>query len=385
MNIINPGYEMMKIPSADDKISVLKFLESIGRVCYKSEDKITEDSYLRYLKMLRDNKHWAMLEHYIFVLEVPEWMYYDLFDLDTCYEIDPLYNKHLSFFSRSRYTDKKKTKHFLVSFSITALNYLMEDVVKAELYINQELNKIYEDSLSHEYDGYNISNLIPCCTDDEKIYVQFHSAIHHLFSFMYEKYAEIVNVPDEYTVADSYDERIHILTNEEISLLSKRDQLIHGWTSVKFTVSRGFTHEIVRHRPASFAQESTRYCSYNKDKFGNEISYIKPSYLSDDNKSMSIWSDVMRVIEKEYMFLMNYKRTAQEARSILPNSLKTEIVVTTRFSEWIHIFDMRADKPAHPEMKEIMYPLLNDFISIWPMLFDDIKWRIKEGDKDGWL
>ena len=160
--------------------------------------------------------------------------------------------------------------------------------------------------------------------------------------------------------------------------------LEHGSFSVRFIVDRGVSHEIVRHRVASFAQESTRYCNYNKDKFGNEITVIKPFFWKEDSEQYKIWKDACETCEAGYNKLLVKQlvdevafelATPQEARSVLPNSLKTEIVMTANFREWRHFFKLRAEgetgKP-HPQMLEVAVPLLNYVKSICPGGFEDI-------------
>ena len=133
----------------------------------------------------------------------------------------------------------------------------------------------------------------------------------------------------------------------------------HEKITVKFICDRGVTHEIVRHRIASYSQESTRYCNYTKDKFGNELTFIKPVFWSDDSKEYEIWTNQMKEIEDNYIKLINNGATPEQARSILPNSLKTEIVVTMNLREWRHFFKLRTASRAHPQMREISIPLFN--------------------------
>ena len=160
--------------------------------------------------------------------------------------------------------------------------------------------------------------------------------------------------------------------------------LEHYGFSVLFTVDRGVSHELVRHRLASFAQESTRYCNYSKDGFGKEITVIKPCYLSSDENSPSeimdyeAWYTAMEECEKSYFKLLNKGHSPQEARAVLPNSLKTDIVVTANLREWRHILKLRAEgttgKP-HPQMIEVMVPLLKELQEKIPVVFDDIQPR----------
>jgi thymidylate synthase (FAD) len=156
----------------------------------------------------------------------------------------------------------------------------------------------------------------------------------------------------------------------------------HASMTVKFIIDRGVSHELVRHRLASFSQESTRYCNYSKDKFDNQLTFIIPCWLdlsdwnggitipSDDPKM--IWLRAMHRAELDYNKLIESGWVAQEARSILPNSLKTEIVVTANFREWRTIFKQRTAKVAHPQMREIMIPLLAEVKERVPVVFDDI-------------
>jgi len=151
--------------------------------------------------------------------------------------------------------------------------------------------------------------------------------------------------------------------------------LEHSFLSIRFICDRGVSHELVRHRLASFAQESTRYCNYSQDKFGNELTFIKPLFFDEDTDEYRLWEHAMKVAESDYMMMLNSGRTAQEARSILPNSIKTEVVMSTNYREWRHFFKLRAARatgPAHPQMEEITRPLLEELKTLIPVVFDDI-------------
>lgn len=148
----------------------------------------------------------------------------------------------------------------------------------------------------------------------------------------------------------------------------------HGSISVKFTVDRGVSHEIVRHRIASFAQESTRYCNYSKDKFGNELTFIRPFFF-ENSARMDLWKNAMQRCEDIYFDLLKTGAKPEEARSVLPNSLKTEIVMTANYREWRHFLLLRADEKAHPQMREVALPLLKELHDRIPMIFDDIWYR----------
>lgn len=147
----------------------------------------------------------------------------------------------------------------------------------------------------------------------------------------------------------------------------------HEKITVKIICDRGVTHEIVRHRIASYSQESTRYCNYSKDKFGNELTFIKPLFWAENSPEFEIWKSQMQEIESAYLKLIQLGAAPEQARSILPNSLKTEIVVTMNLREWRHFFKLRTSKHAHPQMREISIPLLRTMRDLLPPIFDDIQ------------
>ena len=148
--------------------------------------------------------------------------------------------------------------------------------------------------------------------------------------------------------------------------------LEHEKLTVKFICDRGVTHEIVRHRIASYSQESTRYCNYSKDKFGNELTFIRPCFWADDSEEYAVWKQAMEEIEKTYVKLISLGAKPEEARSILPNSLKTEIVCTMNLREWPHFFRLRTAERAHPQIREISVALLDELKKRIPVIFDDI-------------
>ena len=153
----------------------------------------------------------------------------------------------------------------------------------------------------------------------------------------------------------------------------------HSSLSVKFVVDRGVSHELVRHRIASFAQESTRYCNYSKDKFGNEITVILPCFFDTGMGILSNslvyqeWKSACECAEERYFNLLKMGATPQEARTVLPNSLKTEITVTANYREWRNFFKLRTAEASHPQMREITIPLLKEIKTLIPIIFDDIE------------
>ena len=150
----------------------------------------------------------------------------------------------------------------------------------------------------------------------------------------------------------------------------------HEKITVRFICDRGVTHEIVRHRIASYSQESTRYCNYANDKFGNELTFIKPCFwdeTTEDGKAkMELWKKSMQNIEDEYNQLIALGAKPEEARSILPNSLKTEIVVTMNLRSWRNFFKLRTAPAAHPQIRQIASALLDDLKTQLPVIFGDL-------------
>jgi thymidylate synthase (FAD) len=146
----------------------------------------------------------------------------------------------------------------------------------------------------------------------------------------------------------------------------------HYSISARIICDRGVSHEIVRHRLASYAQESTRYCNYSKNKFGNEITVIKPCFFNESEAAYGYWETSCKYAEITYFHLLELGAAPQEARSVLPNSLKTEIVVTMNLREWRHFFKLRTATAAHPQMREITVPMLAAFRDMIPVIFDDL-------------
>lgn len=151
--------------------------------------------------------------------------------------------------------------------------------------------------------------------------------------------------------------------------------LEHASMTVKFTVDRGISHELVRHRLASFAQESTRYCNYSKAKFGGELTFVMPYFFDQRSAEFRGWYDICETAEAYYLDMIRSGIPPEQARCILPNSLKTEIIMTANMREWRHILGLRAAGVAgipHPQMRQVMQPLLEEMNKRMPELFGDI-------------
>lgn len=182
-----------------------------------------------------------------------------------------------------------------------------------------------------------------------------------------EKIGRIAYKSEDLITEESYKKFLNLLmTKQHESVIE------HFSISVKFICNRGFSHELVRHRIASYTQESTRYCNYSKGKFGGELTFIKPLFFEENTNEYSLWFNLMEQIEKTYLTMIENGVKPEQARSVLPNSLKTEIVATMNLRSWKHFFKLRCDITAHPEMRELSIPLLEEFKKQIPIIFDNI-------------
>ena len=248
---------------------VYKQVEKAARLCYKSEDKITEDSYKKFIDMLEKREHLSPLEHGTIYLKFT-------WPGATC--------EHCNTTLPFRLMDK-----YCVNPFSKVVNIGNDVYVTTNLRVIKEQK--WEDDLKY------------LCEPTE----------HH----------------------------------------EKR-------VSVHITTSRGITHELVRHRVFSFCQESQRYVNYSKDKFSNEVTFIIPSWVNthcpnQENEGPSVadmeWSTSMLNAEASYLNLLKMGWKPQQAREVLPNSTKTELIITGFESDWEHFFKLRCSKAAHPEMQ----------------------------------
>jgi thymidylate synthase ThyX len=294
MRLIKPSYEILTASTNSELpynySNSDKLIEIAGRTCYKSEDKITEESSEKFIQMLTEKEHFAILEHSW------ELRYYPTITL-------PIY---------------------------MFLNYLQVAFVGTLVAGNRRA-----------FDEWDYNKKL---------------------KFMQP-------------------------TETDIRLIYKE----HRWdmlsATVRFVCDRGISHEVVRHRPPSYAQESTRWCNYSQKRFGQHISFIIPIWLSDQLKEGTYelytihqedfseeayeWLTSICYAESKYFKLVNeYHWIPGRARSVLPNALKTEIVVTADLAEWLHIFKLRRSETAHEQMRELMIPLYNEFKILFPTIFE---------------
>lgn len=291
MKLIKPSFEIWEQPSGLE--GVYKQIERVGRVCYKSEDKITEDSAKPFVDRMIKSGHGAMLEH------------------------GTVYLKVFNVIENSELIDKYKSNKY--------------SVVKEETEV-------------YNCHGDILYGSCKCITTNYRVLVENGWL-------------------------------------DDLKYICKPTEFHEKRITVHFVCDRGVSHEFVRHRVMSFAQESTRYCNYSKDKFGNELTFIIPCWIKDlEEKSYLAhaeyhhtkedaskqWYDVCMNSEFVYEDLIRLGWKPQEARAVLPNSLKTELVVTGFVSDWNHFFDLRARGTTgapHPQAKELAEPLMKEFIA----------------------
>lgn len=334
MNIVKESFEIL-----DEGLSPSKKIEKIARICYKSEDKICEGSDIKLIRdVLLARKHYAMLEHADFCFGIT-WNYYRTVDYVIKF-LQQGFPRTLGFPIELRLTNMDT--QCLISGNVRAWLefFALSNMLTAK---NQPYMKGYFE------DG-----------NDGDIY--FKPFVKAVKSYINNKFKGILwdDVPSGYSIED-------IVPISDWSVIPTAACKVHQTMSVVFTVDRGVTHELVRMRKASFAQESTRYCNYGKGKFGNEITVVDLEnhvVNGKDTGAYDVWLETLRGAEDGYLQLVNcYNVPAQIARGVLPQNTKSTICVTANMLEWIHIFELRAldaTGPAHPQMKEVMVPLLEE-------------------------
>lgn len=291
----------MKIINAQASVLVendpIKKIEKCGRVCYKSEDKITEDSAEKFVANIIKRGHEAVLEHASFIFQVSYNVYEDIRDKVMFVENRYPVKMYLRFTDSDGYVVSGNVRAWRDFFFFAGVPPYMNDFVEAKPILFPEFKSDFP---------FNLKG-------------------------------------GKWSIRQ-------ISANE---LVSTYQRLVHEDVSVKFICDRGVTHEIVRHRPASFCQESTRYCNYSNGKFGGEITVIKPCFFKENSTRYLNWFVACESAETAYNAILEDGGTPQEARDVLPNSLKTELIMTAPLMEWCHFFNLRMSPAAHPQMQEV--------------------------------
>lgn len=177
-------------------------------------------------------------------------------------------------------------------------------------------------------------------------------------------------IPGAISLASPYEPQA--VDSAFIATLPKPVARRHLWFSYRLTTDRGVTHELVRHRLCSFAQESTRYCNYSKDRFGNRLVLIRPLDYDEPGRQ-AIYDRAFQLAGESYLALLQIGARAQEARAVLPNALKADLVISAYLDEWEHIFDLRLRPVAHPECRRVLRLVGSDLVSASPLFAEDIK------------
>ncbi len=312
MKVIYPSFKILD--EYFQKGKVLEQIERCGRVCYKSEDKITEESAIPFIKGIIKRGHESVIEMANLVMEVEapqERLFKDFFI-------------HIPRFCQaSRLTENL----YLISGNPRSFRDLARRLPNAPLIcaIKSELQRHYP---------VLFEDLETASQTDSKLKVR-------------------LLLPKE-------------VDNLETSLLVK-----HRCLLTHIIVNRAVTHELVRHRVASYLQESQRYCRYGEEKFGGQVTFIRPCFFDEGTPQYELWERAMKETEAIYLELLK-NSSPQAARTVLPNSCKTEIMVHATLEEWQHIFRLRASKAADPSMREIMLMMLPEFAKKFPKVFEDI-------------
>ena len=309
MQIVDPSYT---IQDDLDRASLVVRLEACGRLCYKSEGLIDKNSALPFVKKIAEHGHNSVMEMAVITLGVKctDGQFDDLLALEPKY----------------LFIDRLDSE-VLVTASIRSLRELYQRAGNTAI-VQAMVAFMVED---HEY----------------------------LFEGIWDGGHD---QHEESTV------EIRKLDLAEVDTLSPELLARHRFSGVLFITNRAVTHEIVRHRACSFLQESQRYCRYSRDKFNNQVSFIKPMFYEEGTKEYALWQKAMEDTEAIYLKLLETS-TPQAARTVLPNSCKTEIIAYCNLAEWRHIFNLRTTRAAEPSMREVMIPLAAEMKKRYPAVF----------------
>jgi len=309
MNIIPPSYEIL---DSLDQQSLAVRIEYSGRICYKSEDMIDQNSAIPFVRKMAEHGHNSVLEMGVLTVKVS-------------------------------YSDPQ----LLTQLMATQPRYLHIDSLDSEtLLITGSVRAFREMLIFH-----------PHCVLVKAI-AAFLAARHPYF---FDTILPDSGLQDDATIS------VTKISLEDIDKMESELRLKHRHVGVKFNVNRAITHEIVRHRPCSFLQESQRYCRYSENKFGGEVTFIKPMFYEEGTSEYDMWKKAMEDTEQIYLKLLETS-SPQAARTVLPNSCKTELIVYCNLLEWKHIFKLRTTKAAEPSMREIMIPLYEELMARFPEL-----------------
>lgn len=313
MKVIPASFE---IQDDLDRQSLAVRIEACGRICYKSEDKIAAGSTEPFIEKILKHGHNSVAEMAVVTIKI---------EIDSEKLAAQFFNCQPKFLQ----VDRPAKNELLVTGSVRAYRELYKE------HGNVKLIKAITGYLAKKHPLF-FKDIVP----DRGVPAQSGAIIQQV------PLAEVEKLPIEF--------------------LAK-----HRYVGVKFFTNRAVTHEIVRHRPCSYLQESQRYCRYSEDKFDSQVTFIKPMFYEEGTDEYRLWAKAMAETEKIYLKLLETS-SPQAARTVLPNSCKTEIIVYCNLLEWLHIFRLRTTPAAEPSMREVMVPLLEEFGQRFPSIFKGI-------------
>lgn len=318
MKIVNPSVEVLRTGYETDFMTPEQFIEKVGRTCYKSEDKITAESAPKFVRNLINRGHEAMIEHWILIFQVPyenayeqiwsDWQTFNVQDFESTYPV-----AEDSFMPKLRFTADYGADRFIISGNIRA----WRDFIRGYMRNNQD------------------------------------SIMGFMFEVMDAAPVFFEDIRGQHADTRPEGRTPWLIPITVRDLQGDLEHMVHHDVTLKFVCDRGVSHELVRHRAASFAQESTRYCNYSKGKHGAEITVVRPSWCAQHGSEWLAWKRACLRTEDEYMTLISYGCTPQQARAVLNNSLKTEVIMTGTIGHWRHFFGLRCGPEAQPDMREV--------------------------------
>lgn len=331
MKIIEPSAYVLRRKNQ----SILECIESAARIAYKSEGKITSASAKPFCDMLLAKEHYPVFE---------------------------FANLHFKFcgYTEIDYTQNDGYRRIVDEFSlILRAHPYLHVTEKTEVYPKVGLQKVVYVSGTVRAFEEAIGSPLEVCPkySDNLIWAGFVCYLQEYF--VNEGLPE--GIPNKIFYCNPWKDRLKftsVRTGELFVNLDEAEQFQHFMAGVHFTCSRAVSHELVRHRPCSFIQQSQRYCNYSNERFGREVTFIKPSaFYPEGSPEYKIWEESMAQAEKSYMELLDKGCTPQSARNVLPNSCATEIIMYATIQEWLHILKLRTSTAADPAMQQVMKPL----------------------------
>jgi thymidylate synthase (FAD) len=338
ISVIDQSYEEIR------ETNKLKLIELVGRTCYKSEDKITDESHIKFVEGMIKSGHTAMLEHAVFTFKT---------NIPSVASLMSLSN-----FAHVTVQEVDNDWRYFVSINLTALRQLVQYMtsiwhIEAMKGYGVDTKNLYANTVA-PIDYALVALMCDCVTEQYPVLL----ADLNVEKQGWFKFRD--NLYDKYKIT---------LINELPKGVSLHDYLTHTHKTIKFTTNRGVSHELVRHRPISIAQESTRYVNYMTGvKVIDPTPGIRLDTATEDfdekqlEKAYVTWLEAIEASVEAYQALVTQGLAKNMARSVLPNSLKTEIVMTANMYEWLHIFSLRCASTAHPEMRIAMIPVMLDLM-----------------------